>query len=175
MKILNVNPDDYVNYNDGSGDPSLFVGIGTCRWKCCKEAGVDISVCQNSELAKSQRISMSAKDFCDKYMTDSIGSVVVGGLEPFDDCRSLFEFMGEFSKRLTGFDFVIYTGYREDEIGESIWSLLRENIGQNRLIIKFGRFVPGQTPHKDEVLGVELSSDNQYGKIVIDRRPEISR
>ena len=30
------------------------------------------------------------------------------------------------------------------------------------VIIKFGRFIPNQKPHFDEVLGVELASPNQY-------------
>ena len=32
----------------------------------------------------------------------------------------------------------------------------------DNIIIKFGRFVPNQTPHCDEVLGVKLVSNNQY-------------
>ena len=30
------------------------------------------------------------------------------------------------------------------------------------IIVKFGRYIPGQQTHKDEVLGVNLASDNQY-------------
>jgi hypothetical protein len=30
------------------------------------------------------------------------------------------------------------------------------------IIIKYGRYIPNQTPHYDEVLGVYLASDNQY-------------
>jgi hypothetical protein len=32
------------------------------------------------------------------------------------------------------------------------------------IIIKFGRFVPNKPHHIDEVLGIELASDNQYAK-----------
>ena len=32
------------------------------------------------------------------------------------------------------------------------------------IIVKFGRFRPNQEPHYDEVLGVNLISDNQYAK-----------
>ena len=32
------------------------------------------------------------------------------------------------------------------------------------IIIKYGRYIPNQTPHRDEVLGVNLASDNQYAE-----------
>ena len=59
-------------------------------------------------------------------------------------------------------DIVIYTGYTEAECKAScyIYDLLR----YKNIIIKFGRFVPNQEPHYDEVLGVMLASDNQYAK-----------
>ena len=59
-------------------------------------------------------------------------------------------------------DIVIYTGYKEEEISEQVfWLKQFKNI-----VIKFGRFVPNQSPHYDEVLGVNLASDNQYAKKV---------
>ena len=55
---------------------------------------------------------------------------------------------------------VIYTGYYESEIEEQLAKLRKfQNI-----IIKFGRFIPNQESHFDEVLGVYLASDNQYAK-----------
>lgn len=57
-------------------------------------------------------------------------------------------------------DIVIYTGYTEEEIKDKIeWLSLYENI-----IIKFGRFIPNQGKHFDEILGIELASPNQYAK-----------
>ena len=34
----------------------------------------------------------------------------------------------------------------------------------DNIIIKFGRFIPNQEKHYDEVLGVELASPNQYAR-----------
>jgi len=34
------------------------------------------------------------------------------------------------------------------------------------VIVKFGRFIPNQEKHYDEILGVELASPNQYAKIL---------
>lgn len=57
-------------------------------------------------------------------------------------------------------DIVIYTGYMEEEIKDKVkWLSLYENI-----IIKFGRYIPNQEHHFDELLGVELVSPNQYAK-----------
>ena len=62
----------------------------------------------------------------------------------------------------TNDDIVIYTGYNEDEIEGQLRILsLYENI-----YIKFGRYIPNQQSHYDEVLGVNLASNNQYGKKV---------
>ena len=56
---------------------------------------------------------------------------------------------------------VIYTGYTEDEVKEKFSPIyLYENI-----IIKYGRYIPNQKSHYDEILGVNLASDNQYAKI----------
>ena len=32
------------------------------------------------------------------------------------------------------------------------------------IIVKYGRYVPNQKPHYDELLGILLASDNQYAK-----------
>ena len=63
------------------------------------------------------------------------------------------------------FSLYIYAEYdrnKEEEISEQVlWLKQFKNI-----VIKFGRFVPNQTPHYDEILGVNLASDNQYAKKV---------
>ena len=55
-------------------------------------------------------------------------------------------------------DIVIYTGYNLNEIEDKV------NILKNykNIIIKFGRFIPNNKIHYDEILGVYLASDNQY-------------
>ena len=63
-------------------------------------------------------------------------------------------------RKETNDDIVIYTGYTEEEVADKVYLLdLFPNI-----IIKYGRYIPGQEPHYDEVLGVKLASDNQYAK-----------
>ena len=53
---------------------------------------------------------------------------------------------------------MIYTGYYPEEILDDVLILSKFS----NIIIKFGRYIPGQKPHFDEILGVELANDEQY-------------
>ena len=55
---------------------------------------------------------------------------------------------------------VIYTGYYKEETSQQVQALRMFD----SIIIKFGRFIPNHKKHYDEVLGVELASDNQYAE-----------
>ena len=57
-------------------------------------------------------------------------------------------------------DIVVYTGYDKNEIEEHLMTLKK----YKNIIIKYGRFIPGQQVHFDEVLGVYLASDNQHAE-----------
>lgn len=173
MRIRAIKPDDFTNYHDPEGWSSLFVGMGACDWKCCIAAGIPIETCQNSELARAPIVEVDATDLLRRYALES-GSVVVGGLEPFNDMGSLKElatayrnFVDYIDSEKTELDkFVVYTGYNPDEVIDSVEEIY--NIVKTRLtfIVKFGRFVPGHKPHADKVLGVDLASDNQYARVI---------
>ena len=62
----------------------------------------------------------------------------------------------------TGRNGIIYTGYYENEIEEQINQIRK----YKNITFKFGRFIPNQKEHYDDVLGVYLASDNQYGKVI---------
>ena len=86
-------------------------------------------------------------------------AIVFAGLEPFDRFDEMFEFIKKF--RETENDMcIVYTGYYEDEVEEHLEKLKQFK----NIIVKFGRFIPNQQQHYDEVLGVNLTSDNQYAK-----------
>lgn len=57
---------------------------------------------------------------------------------------------------------IIYTGYNkgEDPIVENVL------YKYTNIIVKWGRFIMGQDPHYDEVLGVNLASNNQYAEVI---------
>lgn len=159
---------DFVNYKK----PCMTLMFPTCNFKCDQECGEP--VCQNSTLAQEPNIEVDIRSLVDRYINNPITKAVcMQGLEPFDSWDDLYAFIHLFSRRCDD-DIVIYTGYNEDEIKCNI-ELLRMDIGQkvinidkgekaNNVIIKFGRFIPGQKLHFDDVLGVNLASDNQYAK-----------
>ena len=58
----------------------------------------------------------------------------------------------------TNDDIVIFTGYYENEIADKIAQLKQFS----NIVVKFGRYVPNQEQHFDEVLGVKLANKEQY-------------
>lgn len=153
MKILNVTAEDFVNYKK----PSMFVGMGTCTFKCCNEAGISPEVCQNYAL-QYDSMDIEAETIVGYYMSNTITeALVIGGLEPFDTFIDLLDLVDEF-RRNTEDDIVIYTGYYPYEITTYLDYLTK----YDNIIIKFGRFIPDCKKKKDKLLGVELASANQY-------------
>ena len=155
MKIKFLGEEDFVNYKK----PSMFIGFPTCTWKCEKECGN--KMCQNSSLAHSPDINITYEEIVRRYVDNPISKAIVcGGLEPFDSWEALAQLVNEFRKH-TQDDIVIYTGFYEPEISDRV-EYLRQNY--NNIVIKFGRFVPNEDKHFDEVLGINLASNNQYGE-----------
>lgn len=158
MKIRNLVMEDFLNYKK----PSMFIVSSYCNFKCCHEQSLDESVCQNEPLIKdTQIIELSNEYLFNNYINNPITkSIVIGGLEPFLQFEEVYDLIKYFRSNNCNDDFVIYTGYNEDEIEEQV-NQLKEF---SNIVIKFGRFVPNQKKHYDNVLGVELASLNQYGK-----------
>lgn len=153
MKLKGLVDEDFINYKL----PSMYLIMPYCTFKCDAECGRP--VCQNSALASADIITISSQDIITRYDANLISKAIVfGGLEPFDSAE-LSTFIMLFRQGHCD-DIVIYTGYTEEEVKEKFnWIFLYENI-----IIKFGRFIPDQESHYDEVLGVKLASPNQYAK-----------
>lgn len=134
----------------------MFIGFSKCSFKCDKEFGS--CICQNSSLANSPSIEVSEKEIAERYISNPItSSIVCGGLEPFDTFEELINLITEI-RNLTDDDIVIYTGYKYEEIKDKI-NILKKF---NNIIIKFGRYIPNSSKRYDDVLGVYLSSENQY-------------
>ena len=154
--------EDFVQYKK----PSMFIGTCFCDWKCCRDAGRPVTMCQNSPLANSKSKIVKFSTLYDRYINNPITKAIVfGGLEPmlqFDDIMELIKY---FRQKGCKDDFVIYTGHYEDELQEEIKfieSFVKEYDG--KIIVKFGRFVPDQESRWNRILGVELASPNQYAK-----------
>lgn len=157
MFVKGITDEDFVNYKK----PAMFIAFPKCNFKCDKEAGC--SICQNSRLANEENIDIDYIEIVSRYVKNPITkAVVIGGLEPFDSIPELFTL----TKKLRDFtddDIVIYTGYTEEEINIYPYYLSYLSRFKN-IIIKFGRFIPNQEKHYDEVLGIELASPNQYAR-----------
>ena len=157
MIVKLVKQDDFVQYKK----PCVVVCFPNCTWKCCTEAGIPTSVCQNQEMCGLKDIDVTPEDVYNLYKESLFaGADCCSGLEPmlqFDDVLSLLKYFREHD---CDADFVIYTGYYRHEIEDKIEQLAK----YKNVIVKFGRYVPNQEKHYDEVLGVWLASDNQYAE-----------
>lgn len=157
MLTKGIIDEDFANYKK----PSMFIASCNCDFKCCSEANIPISVCQNQPTYSQKSISVSNQTIYDRYTTNSISQAIVfGGLEWLLQFDEMLECIKYFREHNCHDDIVIYTGYYPEEIQEEIEQLkVYDNI-----IVKFGRFKPNQIAHYDKVLGIDLISDNQWAE-----------
>lgn len=164
MKLKGLVDEDIINYKK----TSMFLIFPNCSFKCEKECG--LKICQNSSLTKMQNIEITPETVCERYLNNPLtNAVVCGGLEPFDSRFDLLSFVNCLRiKNSCLDDIVIYTGYTEEELNNPDFieqNFIYENLKPYKnIIIKYGRFIPNQKSHYDEILGVNLASPNQYAK-----------
>lgn len=153
ISIKGLIDEDFVNYKK----TSMTIMFPRCSFKCGFE------LCQNYALDRESDIQITLSSLYERYASNPIShAIVLQGLEPmdsWDDVLLLLEYF-RFEKQCQD-DIVIYTGYTENEISDKIEAI---KLCFHNVVIKFGRYVPNQQPHYDEVLGVKLASDNQYAK-----------
>ena len=156
MLIKGIIDCDLINYKE----PCLVIETPKCSFKCDKECGMQ--VCQNSSLASAPVIDISIEKIIEYFDSNLITKAICfQGLEPFDTFNDMLFFIQNF--RIAHDDFiVIYTGYNKNEIEKEI-ELLKQ---YKNIIIKFGRFIPNQQSRHDNILGVNLSSNNQYAEVI---------
>lgn len=159
MKLKGIIDCDFTNYKA----PVLTIEMPKCDFKCdrlnkCK-------VCQNSRLAYEPDINISIDQIWTLYNENPLTKgICLQGLEPFDSSLEVLELVKfiRITKQCND-PIIIYTGYNEHEKLEIEY--LIDNY--KNIIIKYGRFLIGDAPHYDEVLGVNLASNNQYAKLYI--------
>lgn len=156
MKVKGIVAEDFCNFKV----PSMFIISSVCDWKCCTEAGLDISVCQNAPLVSQPIHEIDDLDIYDMYGINPITkAVVIGGLEPMLQFDEVLHLLGVFRRTHCNDPFVIYTGYYPEEIPDKLEQLRGQNV-----IVKFGRYIPNVQPRFDELLGITLASDNQFAE-----------
>lgn len=160
MKLKGIIDEDFINYKN----PCMVIEFPYCDFKCDKEA--HSLVCQNGKLVKEPDIELTYDEILTRYIENPISEALVfQGLEPMyspADVMNLILFLRE--KYYCNDEIIIYTGYTEEEL-KWFTNILKTRF--ENIIIKFGRYIPNQTPHYDEILGIMLASDNQYAKKII--------
>ena len=156
MRVKGITDEDFVNYKV----PSMLISTSTCSFKCEKESGVEC--CQNSSLMKQKSIDIDDAIIIERYISNPITKAIVfGGLEPLDQYNEVLTFISLLRYEYNCMDdVVIYTGYKIYEVWDKIYCLSK----LKNIVVKYGRYIPGQKPHLDKVLGVNLASDNQYAE-----------
>lgn len=159
MTVKTIIDEDFTNYKL----PSMLIGTAFCNWKCCKEANLPVTTCQNHPIAAQKNIDIPTDEILRRYTQNPITqAVVIAGLEPFLQYQEIFDLINAFRSEGIEDPIVLYTGYNKEEISAEISMLsMFKNI-----IVKFGRFIPGHTAHFDEILGVNLASNNQYAEVI---------
>lgn len=158
MKLKGIIDYDCNNYKE----PTLTLEFPYCDFKCDKLNGCP--VCQNASLARERDIDISGDRIWKLYSENPLTKAFCfQGLEPFDsflDLMDLIIFIRH--EKQCNDPIIIYTGYNkgEDKVVEMFLSHYKN------IIVKWGRFILGQEPHYDELLGVNLASNNQYSEVI---------
>ena len=158
MRVKFIKDEDFVNFKK----PAMFIGTISCTFKCCKDANIPCTICQNFPWSKNPIITIDDDALCRRYLKNPItSSIVFGGLEPLDQFEDVLDVIKKLREDYDCMDpIVVYTGYNKEEVKDKVEVLSQ----YGNIYIKFGRYVPNQSEHYDEVLGVKLVSDNQYGE-----------
>lgn len=155
MRLKGIIDYDCTNYKE----PCLTLEFPYCSFKCDKINGCQ--VCQNSHLAAEPDIIVTGEKIWQMYSENPLTKAFCfQGLEPFDSFMDLIELIKfiRINKKCND-PIVIYTGYNKGE------DFTEHDIRKfHNIVIKWGRYIQGDEPHYDEVLGVKLASDNQYAK-----------
>lgn len=144
-------------------ETAMYIASSHCNWKCCLEAGIPISVCQNSPLATKPIIPYPIEKLYSRYINNGLTkAIIIAGLEPLNQCGEVIELIHFFRERNCNDPFIIYTGYTEAECMEM--TRFFELTSLRNIIIKYGRYVPNDKPRYDKILGITLVSSNQHAR-----------
>ena len=158
MRVRTIVTEDFTNYYKAA----MLIGCVDCDFKCCTDGGFSPSVCINNQWESTPIVDIPDNEIIQSYLSNPITSSIVFCLfEPFLQYDEMLEFIRTLRETYScNDDIVIYTGYMEEEVLDKVAEISK----YGNIIVKFGRFKPGQQKHYDDVLGVYLASDNQYAR-----------
>ena len=156
MKLKTIVDESFEYYKK----PVMLLAFPTCTFKCCREAGLPITTCQNEPWCRQPDYEYTNQEIIERYLSNPFAEgLCCSGFEPMDSFEELLGLLDDFRK-VSDDDFIVFTGYNEEEKIEETKKLSQ----YKNVIVKYGRFRLGDKPHDDPVLGVSLVSDNQYAK-----------
>ena len=104
IHLKGVIMEDFVNY----AKPSIFLITCQCDWKCCHEANIPISICQNEPIIRQPTKEFLISSVYKAYIENEITkAIVVGGLEPFMQFNEILSLLKYFRENNCWDDFVI--------------------------------------------------------------------
>ncbi len=166
MSTEAILPDFNINVKDISDEnfqdyikPSMFIACVKCDFKCLKELNLSPDICQNMKISLMPDKKIPIPQIFKWYKSNPLTTaVVLGGLEPMLQFDEILNLICYFRSNKCSDDFVIYTGYYPEEIKKEVQKLKKFD----NIIIKYGRFIPDSKSKFDEILGITLSSENQF-------------
>ena len=110
MHIKMIVDEDIINYKK----PSMMIGTVVCTWKCCDDACIPHSTCQNYGWNIAPIYNIPNEDIIERYMNNVYtDAIIFAGLEPFDQFDELITFIDKF-REVSNDDVVIYTVYNQN-------------------------------------------------------------
>lgn len=159
IHLFDVKSDDMVDYKK----TSLLLAFPCC-FKNCED-------CQNKHLRTQEVIEYSVSSIVNYYnRLSEHQAIVCAGLDPIDSLPELEIILKTLLNNNKSVDFVIYTGYKKDEIGLYVLPYLLscfEKYGKetDKLIFKFGEYNKNnKNSYFSKILGVNLVGDNQVAE-----------
>ena len=64
MRVKFIKDEDFVNFKK----PCMFIGTISCTFKCCKDANIPCSICQNFPWSKNPIITIDDDSLCRRYL-----------------------------------------------------------------------------------------------------------
>lgn len=146
---------------------SMFICANSCDGKCWREQGLSPAICQNDKILCQKTISIPNEEIVEMFMSNHVSEAIIfGGLEPLlqiEDVVDIIRILRDAGDRS---DVVVYTGYKlEESPTQNFIQRIRES-NLPHVLLKVGRYIPNDIGKFDEILGVRLASQNQFGYIV---------
>lgn len=152
LKVKGITDTDFVNYKE----PCMFIAFPHCNFKCGR------ANCQNHDLVNSPDIEIDIEEVVQMFVKNPLTKAIVcGGMDPIDTFDMLYAFIDAI-RAVDESTIIIYTGYNKNEILPEIKALSKFS----NILIKYGRYLPNNTPFFDYNLGIELASSNQYSEFI---------